>query len=69
MRVVKKETLKLIGSWVDRSNDPNIVLENFIPPMLDAVLADYHRCTVPEAREPEVSNFFKMTFFRGEATF
>jgi len=54
MRVVKKETLKLIGTWVDRSNDPNIVLENFIPPMLDAVLADYHRCTVPEAREPEV---------------
>merc|ERR1712168_1235990 len=26
----------------------------FIPPMLEAVLADYHKCTVPEAREPEV---------------
>jgi len=54
MRVVKKETLKLIGCWVERSNDPQMVLDNFIPPMLEAVLADYHRCTVPAAREPEV---------------
>ena len=54
MRVVKKETLKLISCWVDRSNDANMVLENFIPPLLDAVLLDYQRCTVPSAREPEV---------------
>ena len=31
-----------------------MVLENFIPPLLDAVLLDYQRCTVPSAREPEV---------------
>jgi len=54
MRVVKKEALKLISCWVDRSNDANMVLENFIPPLLDAVLLDYQRCTVPSAREPEV---------------
>ena len=24
MRTVKKETLKLIGSWVSRSNDPSV---------------------------------------------
>ena len=54
MRVVKKETLKLISGWVERSNDANMVLENFIPPLLDAVLLDYQRCTVPAAREPEV---------------
>jgi exportin-1 len=54
MRVVKKETLKLISCWVDRSNDSNMVLENFIPPLLDAVLLDYQRCAVPSAREPEV---------------
>lgn len=54
MRVVKKETLKLISCWVERSNDPTMVLENFIPPLLDAVLLDYRRCTVPSAREPEV---------------
>lgn len=54
MRVVKKETLKLISCWVERSTDPQMVLENFIPPMLEAVLADYQRCAVPSAREPEV---------------
>merc|ERR1712018_280060 len=54
MRVVKKETLKLISCWVERSNDANMVLEDFIPPLLDAVLLDYQRCAVPSAREPEV---------------
>jgi len=54
MRVVKKETLKLISHWVERSNDPQMVLDNFIPPMLEAVLTDYQRCSVPSAREPEV---------------
>ena len=29
MRVVKKETLKLISCWVERSNDANMVLDNF----------------------------------------
>ncbi|PSN52089.1 Exportin-1 [Blattella germanica] len=54
MRVVKKETLKLISDWVSRSNDHAMVLENFIPPLLDAVLLDYQRTSVPSAREPEV---------------
>jgi exportin-1 len=54
MRVVKKETLKLISCWVERSNDASMVMENFIPPLLDAVLLDYQRCAVPSAREPEV---------------
>ncbi|XP_059485052.1 exportin-1 [Neocloeon triangulifer] len=54
MRVVKKETLKLISDWVSRSNDPQMVLENFIPPLLDAVLLDYQRTSVAAAREPEV---------------
>ncbi|XP_046372994.1 exportin-1-like [Haliotis cracherodii] len=53
MRTVKKETLKLISGWVSRSNDPQMVAENFIPPLLDAVLLDYQR-NVPAAREPEV---------------
>jgi exportin-1 len=53
MRTVKKETLKLIGGWVQRCNDPQMVAENFVPPLLDAVLLDYQR-NVPSAREPEV---------------
>ncbi|CAG7724558.1 unnamed protein product [Allacma fusca] len=54
MRVVKKETLKLIAGWVARSNNPQMVLENFIPPLLDAVLLDYQMTSVSSAREPEV---------------
>ena len=41
MRVVKKETLKLISGWVNRSDDHKLVLEYFIPPLLAAVLLDY----------------------------
>ena len=53
MRTVKRETLKLISGWVSRSNDPTMVAENFVPPLLEAVLIDYQR-NVPAAREPEV---------------
>ncbi|KAH7932765.1 hypothetical protein HPB49_002391 [Dermacentor silvarum] len=47
------DMLNLIAGWVSRTSDPKMVLENFIPPLLDAVLLDYQRCTVPAAREPE----------------
>lgn len=53
MRVVKKETLKLISCWVSRSQDPGMVRNNFMPPLLGAILGDYRR-NVPQAREPEV---------------
>lgn len=54
MHVVKKETLTLISEWVSRSTDDKMVIDNFIPPLLDAVLLDYQRCTVPSAREAKV---------------
>lgn len=53
MRTVKRETLRLISGWVRNSNDPQMVAENFVPPLLDAVLLDYQR-NVAQAREPEV---------------
>ncbi|OXB83391.1 UNVERIFIED_CONTAM: hypothetical protein H355_006238, partial [Colinus virginianus] len=53
MRTVKRETLELISGWVSRSNDPQMVAENFIPPLLGASLVDYQR-NVPAAREPAV---------------
>eukprot|EP00096_Caligus_rogercresseyi_P016793 TRINITY_DN975_c0_g1_i1.p1 TRINITY_DN975_c0_g1~~TRINITY_DN975_c0_g1_i1.p1 ORF type:complete len:1062 (-),score=444.95 TRINITY_DN975_c0_g1_i1:1520-4705(-) len=54
MRGVKKETLKLISCWVEASNEPQLVLENFIPPLLESILLDYPRCSIPAIREPEV---------------
>ena len=53
MRTVKTETLRLISTWVGKSNDAKLVCDNFIPPLLDAVLGDYQR-NVANAREPEV---------------
>ena len=53
MRVVKKESLNLISSWISKSADPDMVVENFIPPLLDAVLLDYQK-NIAEAREAEV---------------
>ena len=53
MRVVKKETLNLISCWVAKSQDPPVVKDHFLPPLLHAILADY-RNNVPKAREPEV---------------
>ncbi|KAL7643340.1 UNVERIFIED_CONTAM: hypothetical protein RMT77_006632 [Armadillidium vulgare] len=54
MRVVKKETLKLISGWISRTEDHALILDNFIPPLLEAVLLDYQRTGVASAREPEV---------------
>ena len=52
MHVVKKETLTLISEWIVKSNDAQMVMENFIPHLLDAVLLDYQRTSVASAREP-----------------
>ncbi|OXA47591.1 Exportin-1 [Folsomia candida] len=54
MRVVKKESLKLISTWIKRSENPEMVLDHLIPALLNAVLLDYQICSVPSAREPEV---------------
>ena len=40
MRLVKKETPKLISDRVSRSIHPELVLDNLIPPLLNAVLYD-----------------------------
>lgn len=53
MRTVKKETLKLISAWVGKSTDPKQVCDNFVPPLLNAVLGDYNR-NHPNARDAEV---------------
>lgn len=54
MRTVKKETLKLTGLWISQSQNNTLVINSFIPPLLEAVLKDYKECTVPSAREPEI---------------
>lgn len=67
MRTVKKEVLRLIACWVSKSDEPKLVLDNFIQPLLDAVLQDYLVCPVAEAREPEVLQTMTTIIQRMEA--
>ncbi|CCX34946.1 CRM1 C terminal-domain-containing protein [Pyronema domesticum] len=55
LRTVKKEILKLIDTYVQKSDDLEMVANSIVPPLLDAVLVDYNR-NVPDARDAEVLN-------------
>jgi len=57
MRAVKKETLRLLDTFIDKSEDNELVLTKFVPPLLDPILGDYVR-SIPEARDPEVLSLF-----------
>mmetsp|Transcript_24882 Transcript_24882/g.80999 ORF Transcript_24882/g.80999 Transcript_24882/m.80999 type:complete len:1099 (+) Transcript_24882:98-3394(+) len=57
MRAVKKETLRLLDTFIEKSEDADLVLTKFVPPMLDPVLGDYVR-SIPAARDPEVLSLF-----------
>lgn len=55
LKTIKKEILKLVNTYVDRAEDLEMIHQNLVPGLLDAVLSDY-RNNVPDAREPEVLN-------------
>lgn len=55
LRTVKKEILKLMETYIKKAEDLEAVNNNFIPPLLDAILGDYNR-NVPAARDAEVLN-------------
>jgi len=53
MRIVKKEILRLLGTWIPMAQDKAVVMANIIPSLLEAVLGDF-QTSRPEAREAEV---------------
>lgn len=57
MRGVKKETLRLLNTFIEKSEDNDLVLTKFVPPLLDPILGDYVR-SMPEGRDPEVLSLF-----------
>ncbi|XP_068667938.1 protein EXPORTIN 1A-like [Aristolochia californica] len=57
LRSVKRETLKLIETFVDKAEDQPHIGKQFVPPMMDSVLGDYLR-NVTDARESEVLSLF-----------
>lgn len=61
MRSAKKEVLRLLITFIDKSGppeaDPVAVAQGFIPPVLDPILGDYNR-NIAGARDPEVLTLF-----------
>ncbi|QCD91785.1 exportin-1 [Vigna unguiculata] len=57
LRSVKRETLKLVDTFLDKAEDQPQIAKHFVPPMMDPVLGDYAR-NVPDARESEVLSLF-----------
>ncbi|CAI9087054.1 OLC1v1021020C1 [Oldenlandia corymbosa var. corymbosa] len=57
LRSVKRETLKLIETFLDKAEDQPQIGKQFVPPMMDPILGDYAR-NLPDARESEVLSLF-----------
>jgi exportin-1 len=61
MRSAKKEVLRLLITFIDKSGppeaEPMAVAKGFIPPVLDPILGDYKR-NIAGARDPEVLALF-----------
>eukprot|EP00545_Synedropsis_sp_CCMP1620_P000226 CAMPEP_0119020706 /NCGR_PEP_ID=MMETSP1176-20130426/24555_1 /TAXON_ID=265551 /ORGANISM="Synedropsis recta cf, Strain CCMP1620" /LENGTH=1073 /DNA_ID=CAMNT_0006975169 /DNA_START=280 /DNA_END=3501 /DNA_ORIENTATION=- len=61
MRSAKKEVLRLLITFIDKSGPPEAgpeaVAQGFIPPVLDPILGDYQR-NIAGARDPEVLMLF-----------
>mmetsp|Transcript_906 Transcript_906/g.1108 ORF Transcript_906/g.1108 Transcript_906/m.1108 type:complete len:1098 (-) Transcript_906:1560-4853(-) len=61
MRSAKKEVLRLLIVFIDKSGppeaEPRAVAQGFIPPVLDPILGDYQR-NIAGARDPEVLLLF-----------
>ncbi|KAA3467038.1 Exportin-1 [Gossypium australe] len=57
LRSVKRETLKLIETFLVKAKDQPQIRKQFVPPMIDPVLGDYAR-NLPDARESEVLSPF-----------
>jgi exportin-1 len=55
LRTIKKEILKLVDIYIQKSEDLETINEKISPPLLDAILSDYGQ-NVPDARDAEVLN-------------
>lgn len=67
LRSVKRETLKLIDTFIDKAEDQPQIGKQFVPPMMDPVLGDYAR-NLPDARESEVLSLFATIINKYKAT-
>lgn len=66
-RAVKRETLRLVSAFISNTDDNHLLLKDFIPLLLEAVLSDY-KTNIPDARDPEVLSLMTaiITKLRGD---
>ena len=57
MRSVKKVTLRLVETFVDKADDTALIATQYVPAMMDPLLGDYSR-NVADARDAEVLSAF-----------
>lgn len=57
MRTVKKITLRLLETFLERFDDLDLAASHYVPQLSDPVLGDYFR-SVPDARDAEVLSLF-----------
>lgn len=58
MRRLRKSIIKLIITYINKSEDPQLVVQNFVSPALE-ILKDYSN-NIPEAREADVHLLFSV---------
>lgn len=56
MKILRRDILKLISTWISKSTDHWIVIQEFLDP-LSKLIIDYNN-NVPDARDPEVLFLF-----------
>lgn len=59
MRSVKKVALKLIETFTEKCEEPQMIVLQFVPQMLDPILGDYAR-SVPDARSVAVGMYGRL---------
>lgn len=53
LRVIKKETLKLMETYITKAEETSQIITHLMPPLLSAVLIDYNT-NAEQARDAEV---------------
>jgi exportin-1 len=63
MRIVKREALRLVQEYIQRSEDLDLVAQTIMPPLLDAILVDY-KLSCADARDAQVLSLMAVIISR-----
>lgn len=61
LRTVKKDILRFVDTFINKIDNPQVLVNDFIPPLFEAILSDYNQNVEP-ARDAEVLNVTTSAF-------